>query len=141
MLFFSGKGVGLGSLASSQSVSFRQGTNVEFGSQSFNGSGGGPEPLEVAYSLDPVNTKNRDFHNPMYDAVQNNPEMIGNGSGGGNFHSYCKYKPLIDFFPALYEVPSEVAKVKSDSFTEPPSAVIAPSSVTHRYLLKTIFLK
>lgn len=89
---FSGKGVGLGSLASSQSVSFRQGTNVEFGSQSFNGSGGGPEPLEVAYSLDPVNTKNRDFHNPMYDAVQNNPEMIGNGSGGGTFRSLTTNK-------------------------------------------------
>ncbi|XP_066250185.1 low-density lipoprotein receptor-related protein 2 [Euwallacea similis] len=109
-----GKGVGLGSLASSQSVSFRQGTNVEFGSQSFNGSSGVPEPLEVAYNLDTVNTKNRDFHNPMYDAVQNNPEMMGNGSG------------------ALYEVPSDVSKPKSESFTEPPSAVIAPSSVTHR---------
>lgn len=39
---------------------------------------------------------------------------------------------LIGFFSALYEVPSDVSKVKSDSFTEPPSAVIAPSSVTHR---------
>ncbi|ERL86348.1 hypothetical protein D910_03756 [Dendroctonus ponderosae] len=109
-----GKGVGIGSLASSQSVSFRQGTNVEFGSQSFNGSSGAPEPLEVAYNMDTVNTKNRDFHNPMYDAVQNNPDVVGNGSG------------------ALYEVPSELSKAKSGSFTEPPSAVIAPSSVTHR---------
>ncbi|ENN75629.1 hypothetical protein YQE_07807, partial [Dendroctonus ponderosae] len=33
---------------------------------------------------------------------------------------------------ALYEVPSELSKAKSGSFTEPPSAVIAPSSVTHR---------
>lgn len=74
--------MGIGSLASSQSVSFRQGTNVEFGSQSFNGSSGAPEPLEVAYNMDTVNTKNRDFHNPMYDAVQNNPDVMGNGSGG-----------------------------------------------------------
>ncbi|KAF7269177.1 hypothetical protein GWI33_017770 [Rhynchophorus ferrugineus] len=107
-----GKG-GLGSLASSQSVSFRQGTNVEFGSNSLGGAGA-PEPLDVAYSLDPVNSKNRDFHNPMYDAVQNNPEMMGNGSS------------------ALYEVPSDLPKSKSETFTEPPSAVIAPSSVTHR---------
>ncbi|KAJ8924543.1 hypothetical protein NQ315_000691, partial [Exocentrus adspersus] len=111
-----GKGSGLGSIASSQSVSFRQGTNVEFGANTFNanGGGGGPEPLDVAYSLDPVSNKNRDFHNPMYDAVQNNPDAIGNGSS------------------ALYEVPSEVGKAKGETFVEPPSAVIAPSSVTHR---------
>lgn len=76
----------MSSLASSQSVSFRQGTNVEFGSNTFNangnGGGSGPETLDVAYSLDPVNNKNRDFHNPMYDAVQNNPEVVGNGSSG-----------------------------------------------------------
>ncbi|KAJ8943768.1 hypothetical protein NQ318_011980 [Aromia moschata] len=50
----------------------------------------------------------------MYDAVQNNPEAIANGSS------------------ALYEIPAEVAKTKVDTFIEPPSAVIAPSSVTHR---------
>lgn len=82
---FSGKGTGLGSLASSQSVSFRQGTNVEFGSNSFNANGSGTaEPLDVAYSLDPISNKNRDFHNPMYDAVQNSGDSMGNGSSGGN---------------------------------------------------------
>lgn len=83
-IIFSGKGTGLGSLASSQSVSFRQGTNVEFSSNTFNANGGGsgPETLDVAYSLDPVNNKSRDFHNPMYDAVQNNPDVVGNGSSG-----------------------------------------------------------
>lgn len=82
--FYSGKGSGLGSLASSQSVSFRQGTNVEFGSNTFNANGGGgtAEPLDVAYSLDPISNKNRDFHNPMYDAVQNNADSVGNGSSG-----------------------------------------------------------
>lgn len=83
---FSGKGTGLGSLASSQSVCFRQGTNVEFGSNSFNANGSsgvsGPETLDIAYNLDPVNNKNRDFHNPMYDAVQRNPDVVGNGSSG-----------------------------------------------------------
>jgi low density lipoprotein-related protein 2 len=71
-------------LASSQSVSFRQGTNVEFGSNTFNANGGGgtAEPLDVAYSLDPISNKNRDFHNPMYDAVQNNADSVGNGSSG-----------------------------------------------------------
>lgn len=80
----SGKGTGLSSLASSQSVSFRQGSNVEFGNNTFsgNGAGSGIEPMDVAYSLDPVSNKSRDFHNPMYDAVQNNPEAVGNGSSG-----------------------------------------------------------
>lgn len=73
----------MGSLTSSQSVSFRQGTNVEFGNNTFgNDLGGAPEPMDVAYSLDPVGNKNRDFHNPMYDAVQNNPDSVGNGSSG-----------------------------------------------------------
>lgn len=71
-------------MTSSQSVSFRQGTNIEFGPNSFNENGGegNIEPLDVSYSLDPVNNKNRDFHNPMYDAVQNNPDAMGNGSSG-----------------------------------------------------------
>lgn len=39
---YSGKGAVLGSLTNSQSVSFRQGTNVEFGPNAFNnGQGGG----------------------------------------------------------------------------------------------------
>ncbi|KAF5276464.1 hypothetical protein FQA39_LY06533 [Lamprigera yunnana] len=112
-----GKGTTLSSLASSQSVSFRQGSNVEFGNNSFgaNGAGsGGMEPLDVAYSLDQIGNKNRDFHNPMYDAVQNNPEAAVNGNS------------------ALYEVPMDMSKSKSDGFTEPPSAIIAPSSVTHK---------
>lgn len=36
------------------------------------------------------------------------------------------------FFSALYEVPIDVSKVKGELFTEPPSAIIAPSSVTHK---------
>lgn len=60
-LFISGKGGGLGSLASSQSVSFRQGSNVEFGGV------GAPEP---AYTLEETAPrKGRDFSNPMYEAV------------------------------------------------------------------------
>ncbi|KAG5887844.1 hypothetical protein JTB14_005610 [Gonioctena quinquepunctata] len=88
------KGSGLGSLASSQSVSFRQGTNVEFG-------------VWMLWA-----TRTGIFHNPMYD-VQNNPEAIANGSG------------------ALYEVSSDMGKPKGDTFLEPPSAVIAPSSIKH----------
>lgn len=36
VFFCSGKGAVLGSLTNSQSVSFRQGTNVEFGPNAFN---------------------------------------------------------------------------------------------------------
>lgn len=32
----------------------------------------------------------------------------------------------------MYEVPADVSKLKSDTFTEPPSAILAPSSITHR---------
>ncbi|XP_044762088.1 low-density lipoprotein receptor-related protein 2 [Coccinella septempunctata] len=102
-------------LGSSQTVAFRQGSNVEFGSSSFVG-GNSVEPMDISYTLDPVNTKTRDFHNPMYDAVQNqSSEALANGNGDA----------------ALYEVPV-TSKMKSEIFTEPPSAVIAPSSVTHR---------
>lgn len=73
----------MGSLASSQSVSFRQGTNVEFGANTFSGNGAGGEPLDVAYNLDNIGNKSRDFSNPMYDAVQNNQDPnLGNGSSG-----------------------------------------------------------
>lgn len=61
--FYSGKGGGLSSLASSQSVSFRQGSNVEFGGVA--GAAGG----EPAYTLEETPRKGRDFSNPMYDAV------------------------------------------------------------------------
>ncbi|KAK9880927.1 hypothetical protein WA026_013260 [Henosepilachna vigintioctopunctata] len=106
----------LGALGTNQTVTFRQGTNVEFGSSSFDGAGNA-EPLDVAYTMDSVNNKTRDFHNPMYDAVQNqgNTEVVANGNSDS----------------ALYEVPV-TNKLKGDTFTEPPSAVIAPSSVTHR---------
>lgn len=52
----------MSSLASSQSVSFRQGSNVEFGG--VGGAGGEP-----AYTLEEAPRKGRDFSNPMYDAV------------------------------------------------------------------------
>lgn len=32
----------------------------------------------------------------------------------------------------MYEMPPEMDKSISDTFTEPPSAVIAPSSITHK---------
>jgi len=45
---FSGKGAVLGGLTNSQSVSFRQGTNVEFGPTEFNnGQGGGGRPFTL----------------------------------------------------------------------------------------------
>ncbi|RVE45202.1 hypothetical protein evm_010143 [Chilo suppressalis] len=98
-----GKGVvGLGSLASSQSVSFRQGSNVEFG--------GVPEP---AYTLEEAPRKGRDFSNPMYDAV-------------------TQPATPADPLPGIYEVPSEakdkvVSAVISPSSTETRSARAPPA--------------
>lgn len=81
----------LSSLASTQSVSFRHGTNVEFNSPGFqlqNGPPGtgtieGVPPID-GYNLQAVTNKSRDFSNPMYDAVQSgttsDPTVV-NGSG------------------------------------------------------------
>lgn len=88
MFYCSGKVARLSSLSSSQSVSFRQGTNVEFNSPGFpangpNGGAGSVPPMD-AYNLETVNKKTRDFSNPMYDAVQSGTTAdpnLGNGSG------------------------------------------------------------
>lgn len=82
-----GKMARLSNLSSSQSVSFRHGTNVEFNSPGFPPNGPTPAanvaPLD-GYNLETVTTKSRDFSNPMYDAVQSGtttePNME-NGSG------------------------------------------------------------
>lgn len=81
-----GKGGGLSSLASSQSVSFRQGSNVEFGGVA--GAAGG----EPAYTLEETPRKGRDFSNPMYEAVTR-AQAAG------------EPEPPI---PGIYEVPDEL---------------------------------
>lgn len=68
------------------------------------------EPLDVEYHLADISSKNRDFSNPMYDA-------LGNIEGSGG----------------IYEVPSDVAKSGGGKVVmEPASAVLAPSSVIQR---------
>ncbi|KAL0271000.1 UNVERIFIED_CONTAM: hypothetical protein PYX00_008246 [Menopon gallinae] len=104
-----GKGGALGALTNSQSVSFRQGTNVEFGSPVFPSNGPSVEPMDVAYNLDNISSKNRDFSNPMYECTVENQ---GNGSG-------------------IYEVPTDVTKKVLEP-VPPASAVLAPSSVVTR---------
>lgn len=93
---FSGKGVGLGGLAGSQAVSFRQGTNVEFGNNTFNGNGA--EALDVAYNLDNIGSaggKSRDFSNPMYDVQNSGDPTLGNGSSGKSYSQLISSnKPL-----------------------------------------------
>lgn len=46
----SGKGTGLGGLSNSQSVSFRQGTNVEFGTPAFATNG----PQDIVVNITPI---------------------------------------------------------------------------------------
>ncbi|XP_014481783.1 PREDICTED: low-density lipoprotein receptor-related protein 2 [Dinoponera quadriceps] len=72
---------GLGSLTGAQSVSFRQGSNVEFGSAAHERM----EPLDVEYNLNDVTNKNRDFSNPMYDAV-NMESGATNGTGASSMY-------------------------------------------------------
>lgn len=77
--------------------------------------------MDVEYNMGDISAKNRDFSNPMYDALGNiSGGPNGNGSGG------------------IYEIPADVAKVKIgsngevDIMPEPASAILAPSSVIQR---------
>lgn len=75
----------------------------------FPSNGPSVEPMDVAYNLDNISSKNRDFSNPMYECTVENQ---GNGSG-------------------IYEVPTDVTK-KGLEPVPPASAVLAPSSVVTR---------
>ena len=90
--------VNLGSLTGAQSVSFRQGSNVEFGVPAHERM----EPLDVEYNLGDVSNKNRDFSNPMYDAV-NTETGATNGTGASS----------------MYELPAEM-KPSSIQHKDPP---------------------
>jgi low density lipoprotein-related protein 2 len=99
-----GKGSVLGS---SQSVSFRHGTNVEFGSPTFTTPPVQAEPMDAEYNMGELG-KTRNFSNPMYDALDGastSPPTVG---------------PT-----GIYEVPAEVVAAASKK-VEPPSAVVAP---------------
>lgn len=69
--------------------------------------------MDVEYNMADISSKNRDFSNPMYDALGNIEATTDNGSTGG-----------------IYEVPSDVTKTKV--IPEPASAVLAPSSIIQR---------
>lgn len=61
------------------------------------------EPLDVEYNLNDVTNKNRDFSNPMYDAV-NMESGTTNGTGASN----------------MYEVQPAEMKPSSIQHKEPP---------------------
>lgn len=87
--FHSGKGGGLSSLASSQSVSFRQGSNVEFG--------GVAEP---AYTLEDTGRKGRDFSNPMYEAVT---RAVAAGEPEPPLREFAHYYTITQSPPFFFE--------------------------------------
>lgn len=103
-------------LGSTQSVSFRQGTNVEFG-----GSIGGSavsvdaEPTSSEYDMNDLREgKTRNFSNPMYDALGAGGSAPAGGGGAVG--------PT-----GIYEVPAEVVAVSNNPpMMEPPSEVMAP---------------
>lgn len=136
-------------MTSSQSVTFRHGSNVEFSESGFPGASapGGSDmaPIE-GYNLQTVNAnKARDFANPMYDAVQSGTTSDpGMSNGSGECTLQCNFffffthvsHVLVSRVSGIYDVPQEPSKSKamghSGSFTEPASAIIAPSSITHK---------
>ncbi|CAH1397949.1 unnamed protein product [Nezara viridula] len=104
-----GKGPVLSSLTNSQSVSFRQGTNVEFGSPAFSSNGPSiPDAIDVEYNLSDISGKNRDFSNPMYDALGNLEASPAETNGTGGLYDDMKTGRAV---------------------IEPSSAVLAPSVV------------
>lgn len=68
------------------------------------------EPLDVEYNMTDISGKNRDFSNPMYDALGNMESDAGSG---------------------IYEVPLDVTKTKG-LVQEPASAILAPSSIIQK---------
>lgn len=131
----------LPNLSPSQNVYFRQGTNVEFG----NANGGTSEVTSVppmeGYTLETLNPKTTDFSNPMYEAVQSGtltePSMDNKSGKFWTPSIKNKKKNLKNYFAGIYEVPADVTKTKPKvasvgPFTEPVSAILAPSSITHR---------
>jgi low density lipoprotein-related protein 2 len=87
------------------------------------------EPLDGEFSLGDL--KPTDFSNPMYDALDAKPDTKG-GDGTGSTSSSGG---------GLYEVPDEVISEKNGKIvreeniyekTPVGSAVLSPSSVTHR---------
>lgn len=126
----SGKGGGLGSLASSQSVSFRQGSNVEFGGVT------APPGTEPAYTLEETGgRKGRDFSNPMYEAVT---RAVASGDPEPPLRKYpasptarrsgraSAASQTVGLSAAgIYEVPDELKEKVA-------SAVISPSSTETR---------
>lgn len=114
---------GLG--GSTQSVSFRSGTNVEF-SPNFmrtRQAETNAESLDADFGLNDVN-KATDFSNPMYDAIGNADSAAGAGETGKG---------------GLYEVAGDVFDKKYDKNSGPNktppsvgSAVLHPSMVLHR---------
>uniref|UniRef100_T1IUN7 EGF-like domain-containing protein n=1 Tax=Strigamia maritima TaxID=126957 RepID=T1IUN7_STRMM len=103
-----------------QSVSFRSGTNVEFGSAGFMNNGfeqRNVEPMDSEFNV--TDSKTIDISNPLYDAFSNlDGTPVSNSK--------------------VYEVPDAYPPKKggysfqTEGQIEPSSAVIAPSSVIHR---------
>jgi low density lipoprotein-related protein 2 len=80
--------------------------------------------MDVEYNMRDIGSKNRDFSNPMYDALDGSGPTGNGGNGGG-----------------IYEVPSDVTKSKVTTgngeidvlpHPEPASAILAPSSIIQR---------
>jgi low density lipoprotein-related protein 2 len=99
-------------LGSTQSVSFRQGTNVEFGGPMGGAVAIDAEPTSAEYDMNDLREgKTRNFSNPMYDAALG----AGGSAGGGTVGP-----------TGIYEVPAEVVAVSKPPMMEPPSEVMAP---------------
>jgi len=115
------KSSGFTGFGGSPSVSFRHGTNVEFGPTTFSGTATNGsstmEPIDSEFNGRDASSKSRDFSNPMYDAVGGAGETPVSGSKGG-----------------IYEVPADTIKgmaLGMDAVPLPASAIISPSSVVH----------
>ncbi len=127
----------------SNSVSFRSGSNIEFAGPSFVNTGpsagaGSGQESQGEYGLQDVSTSSegggkRDFSNPMYEAMGTMESQAEAAAVAGNFQipSASGGSSSPSGASSAASGSSPASTLPAGSFMEPPSAILAPSSVTH----------
>jgi len=124
-------------LSLSNSVSFRHGSNVEFAGPAFVATGdgkSGQDENNPEFGLKDVTTEGkRDFSNPMYDAMGNmESQAVAAAAHPGGFQLPSDSGSTTGGSSPSGDSTS-ITVPSFESFNrEPPSAILAPSSITHK---------
>merc|ERR1712203_259012 len=120
----------------SNSVSFQHGqhgSHVEFSGTSFVNSGPSEDLQMESHDLQAVTTDSgkRDFSNPMYEAMSNMETVATAAAVSGNF-AIPSGDSASSSGTGSRGSPASTLAAGATGFMEPPSAILAPSSVTHK---------